>query len=357
MKKLLLIIALATIMAIVACSDNKPNNSNPPPTSAVTVWDSTGGFWRSTVDGSSYTSFKYFSFGSKDTVSITDDQALTDTSWDIAFGRTVAKINGGVSGSKDNMGVDLAAVMPPFPDSVDFDAITDTTGVRMHNWQSDYYDFAVGDWYAYNYPNVNPTNYVYTLKDAVGKYVKFTVSGMYGGSNPPNMGSIVFKYVYADSGTDISGAGITDTLTVGSDTAYFDFSTGARVTPADPYTSLDWDFAVASYDIHLNSNLFGPGVAAAYLNTDDSNNPRTDFDSIVLAETQPQAYSWDEAGSAFSGWYEYDDVTHQLASKSHVYLVKVGADIYKMQILSYYSNINGTPTSGWYTFKWLKLAL
>jgi hypothetical protein len=357
MKKIMPILALAMIAAIVGCSDKKTTNPNPPVNSGVTVWDSAGGYWLSTVDGSSYTSSKYCSFSAKDTVSITDEQALTDTSWDIAFRRTVVKTNSGISGIKNVRVANLA--MAHSPDSIDFNGVVDTTGVMSRDWISDSYAYAVGDWYTYDqmHHTMDLTNYVYTLKDAEGKYVKFTVSGLYGGGMPPNMGNIVIRYVYAASGTDISGVGETDTIIVGADTAYFDFSSGETVTPADPSSSLDWDFAIAAYDIHLNSSMFGIGQAAAYLNTDSLGNPRTDFDNIAQAETQPTAYFQDAAGSAFTEWYDYNENTHQLTSKGHVYLVRVGANIYKMQISSYYANVNGTPTSGWYTFKWLKLDL
>lgn len=357
MKKVMLFLSLAAIMAVVACSDKKTTNSNPPTVSGVTVWDSVGGYWLSVVDGSASDSWKQFSFSRKDTISVADDQALTDTSWDIAFRRTIVKSNGGVSGIKNVEVADLARAHSP--DSINFNGVNDMIGIGDSDWISDFYDYAVNEWYLYDHVHHNLilTDYVYTLKDAAGKYVKFTVSGLYGGGMPPDMGNIVIRYVYADSGIDISGAGVTDTIMVGADTAYFDFSTGETVTPADPSSSLDWDFAIAAYDIHLNSGMFGPGQAAAYLNTDDSNNPRTDFDTIAEAETQPTAYFQDAAGSAFTDWYDYNENTHQLASKGHVYLVRVGADIYKMQISSYYANVNGTPTSGWYTFKWLKLEL
>lgn len=348
-------LALVMIIAIVGCSDKKTTNPNPPASSSVTVWDSSGGYWLSIVDGSFLASYKYFSFTTKDTVSITDTQALTDTSWDIAFRRTVVKSNSGISGMKGVRVANLARAHSP--DSINFNGVTDTTGIMGRDWISDYYDYAVGDWYTYDqmHHTINLTNYVYTLKDAEGKYVKFTVGGLYGGGMPPNMGNIVIRYVYAASGTDISGIGVTDTVMVGADTAYFDFSAGERVTPADPQNSLDWDFAIAAYDIHLNSSIFGSGQAAAYLNTDSLDNPRTDFEGITVAETQPTAYSQDVAGSAFTEWYNYDENTHTLTSKGHVYLVRIGANIYKMQISSYYANVNGTPTSGWYTFKWLKL--
>jgi hypothetical protein len=357
MKKLLPFLALAAIMAVVACSDKKTTNPNPTTSDSTTVWvdDTSGTYWRSTVDGSSGDTWKQFSFSSKDTMPVADDQALTDTTWDIAFRRTIVKINGGVSGSRSLAGVDLASVGSP--DSIDFAGVLDTTGIGDDDWQPDSYDYAIDQWFTYNHPLFVLTNYVYTIKDASGKYVKFTVSGMYGGSAPPNTGNLIIRYVYANSGTNISGVGIMDTIEVSSDTAYYDFSTGQQVTPADPSSSLDWDFAIASYDIHLNSDIFGDGQAAAYLNTDSLGTPRTDFDSIAVAEVQPTAYSIDVAGSAFNGWYNYDSGSHSITSNGHVYLIRVGADIYKMQILSYYHKVNDIPASGWYTFKWLKLDL
>jgi hypothetical protein len=360
MKKLLPFLALVVTLAIVGCSDKKSTNPDDSGNVATTKWasDSSGSFWLATVDGSSSASFKYFSFGTKDTVSITDGQASTDTTWDIAFKRTNLKSNGGVSGSKDVLIVDLASIHSS--DSIDFASVTDTTEIRNSDWREDIYNFAIGDWYTTDMMHhMIPTHYVYTLKDASGKYVKFTVSDVHGGVPPLALDAqdITINYVYAASGTDISGAGVRDSFNVGPDTIYYDFSTGGIVTPADPANSLDWDFAVAHSDIYLNSGLFGMGAAAAYLNTDSLGNPLTDFDNITVAETQPTAYSIDSPGSPFTGWYDYDDVSHTLKSFKHVYLIKIHSDIYKMQILSYYHNVNDIPASGWYSFKWLKLEL
>jgi hypothetical protein len=199
---------------------------------------------------------------------------------------------------------------------------------------------------------------VYVLKDAEGKYVKFQVIEMSGGGMPPDMGTVVCRFVHAGDGSDVSGAPDTVTLDVGSGTGYVDFSTGMEVTPADPENSSDWDIAFTAYEIHLNNSLFGPGAATAYpaySDTDLMPDP-TDFDGLTDAPTQSQGYYPDQFESALTGWYIYTGPpNHRLLSKDHVYLIDTGDAIYKLQIYSYYTNIEGSETSAWYTFNWLEL--
>ncbi|MFZ5501215.1 MAG: HmuY family protein, partial [Candidatus Micrarchaeota archaeon] len=63
----------------------------------------------------------------------------------------------------------------------------------------------------------------------------------------------------------------------------------------------------------------------------------------------------DVPSSVMTDWYNYNGMTHQLTSKSHVYLLKTGGAVYKMRIESYYKNMGGVPTSGYYSFVWKEL--
>lgn len=355
MKKLLWVLPFFMAVLIFACSDDDNNPLLPEGTETTTWKEEGGGYWRSIVDATSEDDYVYFSFAALDTVSLTDEQAETDNNWDIAFKRSFIKLNGGISGGKDVVGVDLASVGSA--DSISFENVSDTSHVTSDDWLEDYYELVVDEWYSYNpvTHQLEVTNNVYIIKDAAERYVKFQVMEMAGGGMPPDMGSITCRFVYAADGNDVSGAPDTVTLDVGTGTAYLDFSSASEVSPANPEQSTDWDIAFTSYEIHLNSNIFGPGLATAYPLYLELEDP-TDFDNVSDAPTQSQGYFWDESGSALTDWYNYTGPpNHQLLSKEHVYLLKSEGTVYKLQIYSYYMNVDGSPESAWYSFNWLDL--
>ena len=47
--------------------------------------------------------------------------------------------------------------------------------------------------------------------------------------------------------------------------------------------------------------------------------------------------------------------THTLSTKNHVYLINTNLQTYKMQLLDYYKSVEGSPVSGWITFRWRPL--
>jgi hypothetical protein len=346
---------MAVVIAIAGCSDDKTTTAPEPADSTATTRWAPDGYWLSELDATSSEDYAYYSFSLRDTVSVTDADAYDNSAWDIAFKRNYIKLNGGVSGAKGVVGIDLASMGSP--DSIDFDAVTDTSGISQSDWLEDYYDLVVDEWYSYN-PNthqLSPTQYVYIIKDSDGKYIKLQVMGLSGGGQPPDMGTVTFRYVYASSDNDVSGAPDTASLNVGSGTGYFDFSSGQEVSPVNPSSSTEWDIAFTAYEIHLNSNLFGPGLVTAYPIYQELGDP-TDFDIVTEAPTQSQGYFWDELGSVLTDWYIYTGPpNHQLLSKDHIYLIKAGDSVYKLQIYSYYKSEGGAPVSAWYTFKWLEL--
>lgn len=352
MKRLLMMVPLLLGAVFFACDDDESNPILPDDTSTST-WIEDGGYWQSLVDASSDSSFVYFSFATQETVSITDDEAVSNDEWDIAFMRYHVILNGGISGDKGVVGVDLAEV--DSPDSTDFDAVTDTSDVTDDDWVEDEIDLVVDEWYDYNYQTheFDLNNNVYIIKDAEEKYVKFQVIGIENYGSPPDMGTVTCRFVYAADGNDVSGTPDTVALDIGSGTGYVDFSAGAEVTPSDPTTSTDWDIAITEYEIHLNCSTWGAGNASAYPAYDDTDliSDPTDFDGLTDAPTQSQGYFSDTFASALTDWWDYE--SHRLPSKDHVYLIKVDDTIYKLQIYSYYHP--DTEDSGNITFLWAEL--
>lgn len=354
MKRLLVLATLLMLEIVVGCSkDDNPTgpNNNPPANTATSTWVDSG-YWRTTLNASSYSAFMGFSFATKDTT-LSGVPKANSTGWDMAFRREIVKLNGGTSTTNagDCEGANLGVV--DFKDVV----LADTASI---SWVEDSISFAVDDWYVYTGPPLHqllPTHYVYSMVDAEGdNYIKFRIDSLVGAGMPPNMGTVFITYYYQPTANSkvLSGATSTASIVVESGTAYFDFSSGATVTPVDPSSATDWDLAFSAYTVMLNSGPHGPGYAAAF----DAYATLTDSTDINEFTAQPTGPSMtpDGSSSAFTDWYNYTGAPlHQLLSKENVYLVRTGGKVYKVKIESYYANVGGTPTSGWYTFIWKEL--
>ncbi|UCD64730.1 MAG: HmuY family protein [Candidatus Zixiibacteriota bacterium] len=353
MKHLLILLsATALLLAATGCGDDEnPVAPNPAPTNTATsTWNESGGYWSTTVNASDHDNFMYFSFATRDTVSSGVPKTAAQV-WDVAFRREVVKLNGGTSteNAGDVVGFDLGAV------AYDGVTIDDTAGVA---WTEDFIDYFIDEWYVYNPTThqLTASQYVYSMLDASGEhYVKFRVDSMVNAAQPPDMGTVWLTYFYQDEADSRSlpGPCAEASVTVGSNFGYFDFSSGSQVSPADPANSLDWDISFYSYELMQNSGPNGVGGCAAFLAWSELTDP-TDIDAFTAQPTGAPLFP-DIPGSALTEWYDYDGQTHQLTSKSHVYLLKTGGTVYKLRIESYYANIGGVPTSGHYTFIWNEL--
>jgi len=168
---------------------------------STTTWDDEG-YWETILDATSTSHFMYYSFSNRDTMTLTDEEAASNTDWRIAFKRDAVILNGGVSGMAEVDGVDLAGI--EHADSTNFDTTIDPLTIVDTDFESDSYNLTIDDWYIYDHVNfeVYPTNYVYIMKDAEGNYVKFQIVAIDNEGMPPNMGTITIKYIFA--GTDPS---------------------------------------------------------------------------------------------------------------------------------------------------------
>jgi hypothetical protein len=358
LRTFFILAALCAAIIVGGCSKDKPTSSIPNPNdttgTSTTTWNS-GGYWETTLNATSTSEYAYYSFARKDTVMLTSNQAAIDSSWNIAFKRSGIILDGGVSGPGHAEAVDLAAMGRM--DSTNFMGFNDPTTLADSTWASDSYSLVINEWYTYDpiRHSLAATNYVYIMKDATGYYVKFQIHAIDNPGMPPNMGMITILYIYSGNSPTFSGA--PDTLRFDASSGgpiYVDFSTGSVVTPADPRISTDWDLAFTNYDIHQNSTVFGPGACGTYEIWQDQTDP-TNFSETNSAPTAPQAYFPDNLGSVMANWYNYDGNTHILSSKSHVYAIRSGSHHYKLQIITYYKDIGGTPVSGYYTFRWVAL--
>lgn len=130
---------------------------------------------------------------------------------------------------------------------------------------------------------------------------------------------------------------------------YVELATPAIVTPAgDPKTSADWDLAFEGLDLFTNSGVSGSGKGAAF----------GPLDAITfIGDTAPLVpfLAPDKAGGAFLDWYAYDGSSHALWSRYHVYGVRDGARLWKVQILTYYGQRDGAAVSSLYKIRYAEL--
>lgn len=117
----------------------------------------------------------------------------------------------------------------------------------------------------------------------------------------------------------------------------------------DPKASLDWDLAFEGFDVFTNSGVSGSGQGGAF----------GPLDAITfLGDTAPSVpfLSPDKSGGAFLDWYKYEGApTHALWSRYHVFGVKDGMRLWKVQILTYYGERDGASIAGLYKIRYAEL--
>ncbi len=155
----------------------------------------------------------------------------------------------------------------------------------------------------------------------------------------------------ADAGDDVTAnggaGGQSDTATLTVDVkdgakVFVKLSPLVEVTVADDgATSKEWDLAFSGWDIFTNSGVSGPGEGGAF-------GPLDSVDFALGFVINVPFIQADETGGAFRDWYDYDDSTHALYSRFHVYGVRTADKLYKLQVLGYYGEVQGAPVSALY---------
>jgi hypothetical protein len=126
---------------------------------------------------------------------------------------------------------------------------------------------------------------------------------------------------------------------------------GAAIVPiaGDPTASREWDLAFEGFDVFTNSGPSGGGSASAF----------GPLDAIAfIGDTAPVTpfLTADKPGGAFLDWYDYAGApSHALWSRFHVFGVKDGARLWKVQVLGYYGQRDGAPVSALYGLRYAEL--
>jgi hypothetical protein len=153
---------------------------------------------------------------------------------------------------------------------------------------------------------------------------------------------------------DPSGGDDIKTLEVtvpASGRAFVELATpAAAAVDGDGATSTAWDMALEGYEVFTNGGLSGPGEAGAL----GPYAPEI-FDTGV--DPGSPILTRDAVGGAFLLWYGYDytNPAHALFSRYHVFGVRDGDRLWKVQILSYYGDVEGAPVSAMYRLRYAEL--
>jgi hypothetical protein len=134
--------------------------------------------------------------------------------------------------------------------------------------------------------------------------------------------------------------------------AYVDLngSTAQRVTPADPAASDVWELGFSVTSVVLNNGTTGPGAVVGYCVCQNAGatdaqvmafsaaNQLATFESVTAANIPTQASEWSADVFTNQRWYRYNltGSDHQVWPTFNVYLIRVGADVYKVQLTNYY---------------------
>lgn len=125
-----------------------------------------------------------------------------------------------------------------------------------------------------------------------------------------------------------------------SGAVYVDLDTRAVVTDSDP-----WDLAFEGFEVRTNGGVSGAGQGAAF-------GPVAPEDFLAEAEPHVPFFIDDRTGGAFLDWYDYEQGEHVIYSRYHVYGVRRANTFYKLQVLTFYGEVAGAPTSGIYSIRY-----
>jgi hypothetical protein len=121
------------------------------------------------------------------------------------------------------------------------------------------------------------------------------------------------------------------------------------VSNEESSSSTEWDLRFQGWDIFSNGGASGGGKGASF-----GPLPLTYF----LAGTDPTDVPFlieDKAAGAFRDWFFYDGQWHTVYSRFHVYGVKSGPRLFKVQLLGYYGDVQGAPISALYRLRYAEV--
>ena len=332
--------AAFALLTAAACSDTSPLELEPQ---AATLM----------VDASTDWAFVDLA---ETATQLSVSERSSSMAWDIAFNATRVMLNGGAAGPGgmvgycvcQNAGATDAQIQAMTPESelAAFEAVSAANvPTEAESWETDALDAAIAGWYSYDISthqvSAAPEN-VWKVRGAGAdpEYAKFHVTQI---SAATRAGAqVTIEYAVQPGAGQAMGAVQTAVLDGRTAPVYFDFATGVS-------DASNWDIKLEGFDIRINGGVSGSGGAGAVKATES-------FSAMTDASDAPaQIYRGDAFGGVFTAhpWYKYNlDGNHTIFPTYYVFLIKRGAEVYKVQIIGYY---NTAGESRRITFRYARL--
>ena len=323
-----LVLPLLLAVAVVACEDDTTNPNPQGPT-------------YNTLQVDARTAFIYVNLGTNSVVAVANP--LTSTDWDMGFFGTRVAVNGGAAGpatveghcicQNDGATDPQILAMTPAGEEADFTAVTAAQiPTAASAWATDALDPAIEAWWSYN-PTTHDVAAVpgttFAMKLRGTAYAKLHVTNIVNEATA-HAGDVTLEFAVQPTAPDPFGTPTTLTVNLASGPVYVDLVDGALGSASD------WDIQLTGYDILVNGGISGTGGVAALPTTQD-------FATITTVSNIPSAaYSSgvDAYGGVFTAtpWYKYNlDGNNLISPTFNVYLIRRGTQVWKVQIISYYS--------------------
>ena len=373
MNKTYLALLLAMTFGLTACGSSSSDDT--PVETPDEVTDGSGDSGDGSSDGENeeatiYGPFStgstsepvavYFDLDTQTQLTLTEEEAATDTTWDIGFKRTNVFLNTNqetavslyFTGNNSDFYDDTGAPVPDLflnasADSEldDYLAVTQSDIPDADAFSTDTETQMIGDtFYNYDFTThvVTPNEETYYIVSSDSNYTKFHVTDIV--TEGRGIGEITLGVMHQSvlDGQTTFAEEVALTLdAVGcSDTVYIDFDIQQVVTQTD-----DWDLSIPCAD---GAGEFTLSIA------DDATVLRTDADTYDGVDPEAARFygfseeTVSEYAMSANNWYFYDSTSHLLYSQFGVYLIQAGDTTYKLQITSYYDE---EGTSGAYSFR------
>jgi len=373
MNKTYLALLLAMTLGLVACGGSNSQDTQvetPDETSDDSSGDSGDGSDSGNEVATIYGPFStgstsepvavYFDLDTQSQVTLTEEEALTDTTWDIGFKRTSVFLNtqqetpvsvyftGNNSDFYDDSGAPVAdTFLNATADSEldDYLAVTTADVPEADAFSTDLESQVIGDtFYNYDFTThvVTAASDTYYVVSSDDNYTKFHVTDIV--TEGRGIGEITLGVMHQsvlDGQTTFSDEIALSVNAVACTSAiYIDFDLQQEVTESD-----GWDITIPCAD---GAGEFVLSIA------DDATVLRTDADTYTGIDTAAaQFYGFSaetvsEYAFTANNWYYYDSTSHLLYSQFGVYLIQAGDSVFTFQITSYYDEAG---TSGAYSFR------
>ncbi|MGH7579927.1 MAG: HmuY family protein [Gemmatimonadales bacterium] len=316
--------ALAFIIALFATACASDELSAPPEPAGNTL----------TVDASA--GWAFASVADESLVSVSDPAA--SAAWDVGFNATSVMLNGGAAGPGgvtgfclcQNAGASDADIiaMTAEAELADFDAVSAADIPVESSFETETLQPAIQGWYGGTGAGAVAAPeqaWLLRLEDGTS-YAKLRVTAL-AGPTDAHAGQVTLEYAVQPAADAAFEAVQTVTLDASSATG-LDLNTGSTAPAAG-----EWDVSLEGFTLRTNGGVSGSGAVGATPSPEP-------FEAVTTAAVDSRAYQADRFAGVFGShpWYKYNLTGENIIHPTFdVYLVKRGADVYKVQLIDYYS--------------------